>query len=210
MADPLVLGFDTSGAYCAAALIRGDRIVAEHVEEMARGQAERLFPMLEEILVAGHCHWSDLSALGVGIGPGNFTGIRISVSAARGLGLSLGVPVVGVDTFEAASLGVAQPVTAVLDARRDRIYARSFPGDAPVLIPVSDLRAAHVTGPAADLVAQTCGANVSQSPYPVAAAIAQIARDRAGQHPPPPAPLYIRDADAAPSRDVPPVVLDDT
>ena len=90
MSEPLVLGFDTSAAHCAAALLCADRVVAQHAEDMGRGQAERLFPLLEELLAEGGVTWRDLTALGVGTGPGNFTGIRISVAAARGLALSLG------------------------------------------------------------------------------------------------------------------------
>ena len=206
---PIILGFDTSGPYCAAALIKGPLIIANRHEDMARGQAEHLFPMLEEMLASSRYRWQDLTAIGVGIGPGNFTGIRISVAAARGLSLSLGIPAVGVTTLDAASFGVERPVTAVVDARRDRVYARDYPGEAPVLVPLEDLRAAHVTGPAAELAAAQCGADIRPGIYPVAEAIARIARQRFADTTEPPAPLYIRPADAAPSRDEPPVILDD-
>ncbi|MEC9312383.1 MAG: tRNA (adenosine(37)-N6)-threonylcarbamoyltransferase complex dimerization subunit type 1 TsaB, partial [Pseudomonadota bacterium] len=76
--EPLVLGFDTSAAHCAAALLRGDTVVAEALEPMTRGQAERLMPLLEEVLATGGATWADLDAIGVGVGPGNFTGIRIA------------------------------------------------------------------------------------------------------------------------------------
>ncbi|MFP4451570.1 MAG: tRNA (adenosine(37)-N6)-threonylcarbamoyltransferase complex dimerization subunit type 1 TsaB, partial [Rhodosalinus sp.] len=98
--DPLVLGFDTSAAHCAAALLSGDRLIAARAEEMGRGQAERLMPMLEEMLAEAGVGWSDLDVLGVGTGPGNFTGLRIAVAAARGLALALDVPAVGVSGFE--------------------------------------------------------------------------------------------------------------
>lgn len=176
---------------------------------MTRGQAERLFPLLEEMLAEAGYSWGDLTALGVGIGPGNFTGIRISVAAARGLALSLGIPAVGVSTFEAVSLRVERPVTALIDARRDRVYAQAFPGDGPTVMPVADLRAACVTGPAAQLAAEVCGAEVRAGPYGVAEAIARIALERYDRNQPAPAPLYLRPADAAPARDAPPVILDD-
>ena len=78
-----VLGFDTSAAHCAAAVVSGGRVLACRVEPMARGQAERLFPLLEALLSQAGVTWRDLSAIGVGTGPGNFTGIRIAVAAAR-------------------------------------------------------------------------------------------------------------------------------
>ena len=104
MPDPLrVLGFDTSAAHCAAAVVCGDRVLAERAEPMTKGQAERLFPLLEELLAEAGLAWSDLDAIGVGVGPGNFTGVRISVAAARGLALSLGIPAIGVSATEAAA-----------------------------------------------------------------------------------------------------------
>ena len=99
--EPTILAFDTSAAHCAAALLSGGRIVAARHEEMTRGQAERLMPLLEEMLTREGMVWQELDAIGVGTGPGNFTGIRISVSAARGLALGLGIPAIGVSGFEA-------------------------------------------------------------------------------------------------------------
>ena len=94
------LAFDTSGPYVAAALQLGDRTEVT-VEPMARGQAERLMPLLQEMLAVHDLSWSDLDRLIVGIGPGNFTGIRIGVAAARGLALGTGLPTVGVSSLDA-------------------------------------------------------------------------------------------------------------
>ena len=68
---------------------------------MDRGQAERLLPMLEEMLAEAGVGWRDLDGIGVVTGPGNFTGVRLAVAAARGLALALGIPAVGVTVFEA-------------------------------------------------------------------------------------------------------------
>ncbi|GLS79229.1 hypothetical protein GCM10007893_00030 [Paracoccus marinus] len=86
-----VLGFDTSAAHCAAAVVSGDRVLAMRFEPMAKGQAERLMGVIQDTLAAAGVGFADLAGIGVGVGPGNFTGIRISVAAARGLALSLGV-----------------------------------------------------------------------------------------------------------------------
>ncbi|MGR3622795.1 tRNA (adenosine(37)-N6)-threonylcarbamoyltransferase complex dimerization subunit type 1 TsaB [Pseudophaeobacter sp.] len=193
---PLVLGFDTSAAHCAAALLRGDQLLAERFEERARGQAERLIPMLEEILSeAGH-RWSDLEALGVGVGPGNFTGIRIAVSAARGLALGLGVPAVGVSGFDARK--TADQLTAI-PAPRDQVYA-ALPGEAPRLMPA----------PEAEEAARSAGLSFAPeaSPADLARRIAEHAGQRYQHDPEPPAPLYLRAADAAPARDLPPRLIE--
>ena len=95
-----ILGFDTSASHCATGLLARDAIYGEQYAEMKRGQAERLMPMLEETLVSAGKTWQDLDALAVGVGPGNFTGIRIAVAAARGLSLALNIPAIGVTQFE--------------------------------------------------------------------------------------------------------------
>jgi tRNA threonylcarbamoyl adenosine modification protein YeaZ len=105
----MILGFSTAGPYCGAALFDGAEISSALHEELAKGQAERLMPMLEEVLQAGGASFDDLKGIGVGIGPGNFTGIRIAVSAARGLAMGLGIPAVGVSVLEALVHGHERP-----------------------------------------------------------------------------------------------------
>ena len=192
--DKLVLGFDTSAAHCAAALLSGDRVLAATAEDMGRGQAERLIPMLEALLTQAGKGWTDLSAIGVGIGPGNFTGIRISVAAARGLALALAIPARGVDSFDATALGHAGSCLPTLPAPRGQIYLR-LPGQAPTLAPAG--------------TATAHGLPVLTPPTPARLAenIARIAATGGGCVPA--APLYVRPADAAPSRMPPPVLLAD-
>ncbi|WP_112873018.1 tRNA (adenosine(37)-N6)-threonylcarbamoyltransferase complex dimerization subunit type 1 TsaB [Paracoccus endophyticus] len=130
MRGSLTLGFDTSAAHCAAALVSGGRVLAQCCEPMTRGQAERLFPLLQDLLSSQGLGWSDLTAIGVGVGPGNFTGIRISVAAARGLALSLGIPAVGITTTEAAALDLPRPCRVVVPLRGDEVLWQDF-GHAP-------------------------------------------------------------------------------
>ena len=82
----LILAFDTSAGHCAAAVLDGDEVLAAQAEEMTRGQAERLFPLLQAVLDKAGRPLSDMTCIGVGTGPGNFTGTRIAVAAARGRG----------------------------------------------------------------------------------------------------------------------------
>ncbi len=128
----MILGFDTSAAHCAAALLSGERVLAARVEAMAKGQAERLMPLLEELLAEAGVGWRDLAALAVGVGPGNFTGVRIAVSAARGLALGLERPAIGINGFEAlaeaatpmgraATTGPTAEVLAVIAGRAGRL-----------------------------------------------------------------------------------------
>lgn len=196
MPDALSLGFDTSAAHCAAALLQGDRVLAQTHEDMARGQAERLFPLLEELLAGAGVHWRDLAVIGCGTGPGNFTGIRISVAAARGLALSLRIPAVGVSVTEAMACGLPRPCRVAVPARPAGMIWQDFgPGlDRP---PRQDLPEDMPPGP-----------DLAQPVMPLAEGIARIAyarRDMPGL--PRPAPIYLRPADAAPARDRGPVML---
>ena len=103
--DENVVVFDTSNQYIAAALYRGKQEVKSIIEFMPRGQAERLMSLLNELLQGASLDWSDIAKIGVCTGPGNFTGIRIAVSAARGLALGLEIPAIGISSFEATLLG---------------------------------------------------------------------------------------------------------
>lgn len=196
MTGPIILGFDCSAAHCAAALLSGDRVLAERLEPMKRGQAERLIPLFEDVLAETGTGWRDLSALGVGIGPGNFTGIRIAVSAARGLALGLGVPAVGVTGFEARAR-LAPGTLVAVPGVRNQVWL----DDDPPRLVHGDEAAAEAATAGRDLFADA-------SPAGLAGAIARIAATRYGPDTAPPAPLYARPADAAPSREAPPVLLD--
>ncbi len=217
--EPLVLGFDTSAAHCAAALLRGDEIIAQKTEEMARGQAERLMVLLEEVLSTGGVGWSDLDAIGVGIGPGNFTGTRISVSAARGLALALDIPAVGVSTFHALAFGRQGVTVTAVKGPADKTYVQvvgTMPDGAPTICEPEDCPAfparaepALIAFPAADVIQLRHSLPVTAAAFPLPDAIARIAAARRHSVSAPPAPMYLKPADAAPARDTAPVILDD-
>lgn len=214
--DPLILAFDTSAAHCAAAVLLGDRVLASRVEVMAKGQAERLFGLLQDLLSAAGKDWPDLRAIAVGTGPGNFTGIRIAVSAARGLALSLEIPAIGVSTFEALAHGLPRPVLASIDARREQTFIQVLNLDGPSTAEITDNNAprqslipANVTcvGDHAETFAHQTGGKTAKPLFDLPVALALVARTKLGKAQPRPAPLYIRLPDAAPSSDPPPVIL---
>lgn len=190
-----LLAFDTARAHCAACLMVGDKTIVR-VDEMAKGQAEHLMPMLEEMLGDQGLAWADLKAIGVGTGPGNFTGIRISVAAARGLALGLKVPAVGVTHLEAQVHGMPRQVTAICPAPREHVYLQSF-ADGPSDIELVPGDAPRAVDAAAPLAADKLITNIAR----IAASRAEATTDR-------PKPTYVRPADAAPPRDPAPVILD--
>ena len=131
--DENVVVFDTSNQYIAAALYRGKQEVQSIIEFMPRGQAERLMSLLNELLEGASLDWPDISKIGVCTGPGNFTGIRIAVSAARGLALGLEIPAIGISSFEATLLGCGDEELALLPANEGFYYVGSGPKNAKFL-----------------------------------------------------------------------------
>lgn len=223
-AEPRILAFDTSAAHCAAGLLERDAVYGDTVLPMARGQAEALLPLLEETLATRELNWSDLDAIAVGVGPGNFTGIRIGVSAARGLALSLGIPAIGVSTFDLMAFQqMGDSCLICLPAPRDQAFVQAFrrgrANGAPRLIdpndPPSDLQMSFgmtVIGHGAAQIGRhyECSA-IEAEIEDLPRRLCLIAKQRfaAGEITERPAPLYVRAADAMPSSDTPPVILDD-
>jgi len=230
--DKTILAFDTSAAHCAAALLLGGRIVASRYEPMMRGQAERLMPMLDEILGEIGTDWEQIDAIGVGVGPGNFTGIRIGVSAARGLALALGVPAIGASAFElvrdAAPEWDGPELISIATPRRDvdvvlQRYAGGEPEGRPFELRVSgdhdvpelakDSRIlGHESAALNRIFCETHGFsvphNTPEAALPAEAVVRVAAKRLTGTGSfLAPSPLYVRAADAAPASEPPPVLL---
>lgn len=186
MTTMILLAIDTAGPRLQLALLRDDA-VDTLVEEMPKGQAERIFPAIAELLARNATTYAGLTRIAVTTGPGSFTGLRIGLSAARGLGLALGIPVIGIPTLLAISLaGPETAFTICLDARRGEAYVQSFgaagaPEDEARLTPLAEVLTPTVlTDP--------------QVPIEDFARFAATADPAAF----PPDPTYIRGADAKP------------
>ncbi|MEM1297764.1 MAG: tRNA (adenosine(37)-N6)-threonylcarbamoyltransferase complex dimerization subunit type 1 TsaB [Pseudomonadota bacterium] len=181
----MILGIDTSAGQCAVALV-GDWVWARS-EAMQRGHAEALFPMIEAVLAEAGVGYADLTRVGVCTGPGSFTGIRVGVAAARGLALGCGIPAIGITRFEALADPGLMEESIALPGRAGTSYVQNFARG----LATGEPRMADGTGE--DRLANP-------------EVIARLAADRVPGLPP--APLYLRGADAAPPRDAPPVMLD--
>jgi tRNA threonylcarbamoyladenosine biosynthesis protein TsaB len=190
MSTPL-LAIDTAAPRLQLALLTDDR-VDTLVEDMAQGQAERIFPAIDELLTRNGVAYKDLARLAVTTGPGSFTGLRIGLSAARGLALALNIPAIGVPSLLALSLATqCDPVAVLLDARRDEAYFQLFSGPAipvgePQLLPMDEARRRVPPG-----------TGIHTSPLVDIAALARFAATADAALYPPEA-AYIRDADAKP------------
>ena len=184
------LVIDATGGRCAASLVLNGAVVAERIEEMARGHAERLFPVIDAMLADAPASVA-VDEIVVCTGPGSFTGARIGVAAARGLALGLGVRAVGVSWFEAIAAEAGGGATVALPLPRGAMATQRFRGGAPLGPPeiVDDV----VAGDA------LLGLDAIAGREALALVAAAALKTDAGR----PAPLYLRPPDALPPRDGP-------
>lgn len=216
-----LLAIDTALAACSAAVfdtVHGGIVASESVT-MTRGHAEALMPLVARVMRASGLAFPDLDRIVVTTGPGSFTGLRVGIAAARGLGVATARPVLGISTLSAYAapyLGAdaASPVIAAVDARHAHVYLQVFaPGGrtlvAARLAPLSDaLRAASETascivGSAAKTIADALPdtapmpVTVDARDAPDVAWIAQLGAI-AVEAQAPPKPQYLRAPDAQP------------
>jgi tRNA threonylcarbamoyladenosine biosynthesis protein TsaB len=213
-----VLVVDTALELCSAGVFEVEAGVARPAglrsEAMVKGHQERLAGMARDA-AAEAGGFAGLDRIGVTVGPGSFTGLRVGMAFAQGLGAALGLPVVGISTLDglAASLDGEGPTAALIDARRGQVYARFWrdgvaQGPAEALsIEAAKTRAgemgqgARLVGSGAALVAED-GAAVFDLAGPSPEALARLAAE-ADPEANPPRPLYLRAPDATPPSRLP-------
>ncbi|HYM18748.1 MAG TPA: tRNA (adenosine(37)-N6)-threonylcarbamoyltransferase complex dimerization subunit type 1 TsaB [Micropepsaceae bacterium] len=216
-----ILGIDTALGACSAALTADARVVAHAFEEMQRGHAEALAPMVDALMRNAGLSYAALNRIAVTTGPGTFTGQRVGLAFARAMALALKIPAVGVTTLdvmaEAALEKIADADWAIVaaDAKRGEIYlgarSRAEALIAPELIVLA--HAPERIGTAAKKGAVAVAGTGAEALIPllrdagfapIDSAIRQpdavfVARLGAhAQEGPPPKPLYLRPPDAKP------------
>jgi tRNA threonylcarbamoyl adenosine modification protein YeaZ len=143
----VLLALDTATPAVTVALADGDHVLAERTTVDARRHGELLAPAIAAVLADAGVDRTALTAVGVGVGPGPFTGLRVGLVTARTLGATLSVPVLGVCTLDTLALaaGLDEEFRVVTDARRKEVHWASYcPGaDGP-----QRLEGPYVTTPA--------------------------------------------------------------
>ena len=211
-----ILALDTAMAACSVAVVETDgaRPLASAFVPMERGHAEAVAPMVRDTMAKSGLTFTDLDRIAVTTGPGTFTGVRIGLAMARGLGLATGLPVIGIDTLRAIAANDPLPGTPILvaaDARKNEIYTALYDAARrelrpPAVLPLAsagqDLPSGtRVIGTAADaVIAASMRTDLVRSAarnLPVAEHFAVLA---ACQPVPAamPSPLYLRAPDAKP------------
>jgi tRNA threonylcarbamoyladenosine biosynthesis protein TsaB len=220
----LILAIDTALDACAAGVLdtEAGHLLAQESEAMKRGHAEALMPLIARVMKASGIAFSDLDRIAVTTGPGSFTGLRVGLSAARGIALAANKPVVGVTTLTAyaapiVSQNAEHPVISAIDARHDHVYFQAVRGNGSSLVPprvapieealgASKFGAAYLVGNAARMLADRWPAD-APPPFKVDAQaapdIAWVAWLGAAVSPntAPARPFYLRAPDAKPSID---------
>jgi len=220
----LILAIDTALDACAAAVLdtTTSKLVAQESQAMKRGHAEALMPLIARVIKQAGLGFAALDRIAVTTGPGSFTGLRVGLSAARGIALAGNKPVVGLTTLTAyaapvVSQNAEQPVVSAIDARHDHVYFQVVSGNGGSLIrprvaPIEEALGAsrfgapHLVGNAAKILADRWPAQATP-PFKVDAQsapdIAWVAWLGAAVSPntAPARPFYLRAPDAKPAKD---------
>ncbi len=126
----LYLGIDSATPYLSLSLCSEKSILASFCERLERNHAKRIIPEINGLFSQTGATKSDLVAIGVGLGPGSYTGLRIGIAVAKGLARALEIPLVGASTLEAIAaphLSIDQPeVVVLLEAHRGNAYVGHY------------------------------------------------------------------------------------
>ena len=125
--NPVILSIETSTDVCSVAIHNQGQLVADRESLAPYSHAERLAPMIEEILADNNIKRGVLTAVAVSAGPGSYTGLRIGTSTAKGLCYALDIPLIIISTLESMLEGIASDnenhlLCPMLDARRMEVY----------------------------------------------------------------------------------------
>lgn len=136
---PIILFIETSSTNTSVAVAKGEEILASKEQDSTGYSHEKfLHPFIEEVLASANLTTSDLDAIAVGSGPGSFTGLRIGVSAAKGLCFALNIPLISIPTMELLARKVKQSTDRIIpitDARRMEVYTATYTSDYKELTP---------------------------------------------------------------------------
>lgn len=124
-----ILGIDTSTTSGSVAILKDEEIVAELTLNLRKTHSERLLPSIDNLLRECGLGLEDMDAIAVTTGPGSFTGLRIGLSSAKGLGWALNKPILGVSTLLSLACNIpysSYTICPILDARKGEVYSSLF------------------------------------------------------------------------------------
>lgn len=131
----MILSIDTCLGASSVAVLDGERVLAVKSEPMTRGHQERIGMIAREAAAEAGVAFADLTRIGVTVGPGSFTGLRVGLAFAKGLATALSIPCVGVNTLESLAFGTKGFAAAVIDARMSQVYLQIFQDGVSLMAP---------------------------------------------------------------------------
>lgn len=132
----MILAIDTGSFAASVALLRDDGSVVERLLYSTEGHAHRLFQEIEALFAEAGCQLAEVDCFAAISGPGSFTGVRVALSAAKGLSAAFDKPMVAVSSLQALAWFGSAPLRApVLDARRNEIYAALYDNSLALVAP---------------------------------------------------------------------------
>lgn len=125
-----ILNIETATRNCSVSVAKnGETVLYKEIAELGYSHAEKLHVFIEEILNEASIKVQDLSAVAVSKGPGSYTGLRIGISAAKGLSYALNIPLISLDTLQILAKqvkGKSGKIIPMIDARRMEVYSATF------------------------------------------------------------------------------------
>lgn len=134
----LVLSLDSAGPSCSACLWRDGTVLAHKAEAMERGQDQRLIPLILDVIKQADTSFDELDLIAVTRGPGSFTGLRIGLAAARGMGLAANKAVIGIDRFSIFHKQMqkaGKDLLVIIQSKRKELYCKFYPLNGTAEIP---------------------------------------------------------------------------
>ena len=120
-----ILALDSSGLVASVAIVEDDNLIAEYTVNYKKTHSQTLMPMLDDIVQMTETDLKSVDAIAVAAGPGSFTGLRIGSATAKGLGLALDKPIIGIPTVEGLAMnlyGIQALICPLMDAKRNQVY----------------------------------------------------------------------------------------
>lgn len=142
-----ILGIDTTGQTASAALVEGEKLIAEFTLNYKLTHSQTIMPMIAEILERTETEKESIDCIACASGPGSFTGLRIGAATAKGIALGMGKPVVAVPTLDALAYNIFETdkfICPIMDARRNQVYAAFYQWEEGKLIRLSDYMAESI------------------------------------------------------------------
>lgn len=144
----LILGIESSALVASLALLRDDTVIMEYTSNDKKTHSQTLMPMLEQMVAISQIELGEIDAIAISHGPGSFTGLRIGAATAKGLGMALNKPVIGVPTLEAMAMniiGSASIISPMMDAKRNQVYNGLYKRVNGIMTVLRDQRAMDVS-----------------------------------------------------------------